>query len=60
MESGARHEFNGIARNEYNNLFDFLTDKKIQIQNVDEADNAVEEDSSGSEEVSSQFTHLGH
>jgi len=50
MKDGLRHEFNGIARNEYNNLFDFLTDKKIQIQNVDEADNAVEEDSSGSEE----------
>lgn len=50
MKSDTRYDFNGIGRGEYNNLFNFLTDKGIQIQNVDDAGPVEESDDGNSEE----------
>jgi len=35
LKSGVSHEFSNIPRGEYNNLFNFMTDKNINISNVD-------------------------
>eukprot|EP00656_Telonema_subtile_P010703 TRINITY_DN15198_c0_g1_i1.p1 TRINITY_DN15198_c0_g1~~TRINITY_DN15198_c0_g1_i1.p1 ORF type:complete len:319 (-),score=124.28 TRINITY_DN15198_c0_g1_i1:63-1019(-) len=50
MKSDTRYDFNGIARGEYNNLFNFLTDKGITIQNVDDGDAPVVDESSSDDE----------